>query len=40
MPEYCGIISDRPTTRAKPDRLIYEEEKFDERILDRVDILF
>ncbi len=29
MPEYCGVISVRPTTRARRDRIEYEESKFD-----------
>jgi thiamine biosynthesis protein ThiI len=35
MPEYCGVISVNPTTRAKLDRVVAEEEKFDLEILDR-----
>ncbi|OEO27475.1 tRNA 4-thiouridine(8) synthase ThiI [Pseudomonas sp. J237] len=35
MPEYCGVISVNPTTRAKRDRIIYEEQQFDMAILDR-----
>lgn len=35
MPEYCGVISDRPTTCAKEDRLKEEEANFDFSILDK-----
>ena len=35
MPEYCGVISVGPTTRAKPARVVYEEEQFDMAVLDR-----
>ena len=35
MPEYCGVISVNPTTRAKLHRVEAEEEKFDMAILDR-----
>lgn len=34
MPEYCGVISDRPTTLAKMDRVLREEENFDLKVLD------
>ncbi|WP_207062391.1 tRNA uracil 4-sulfurtransferase ThiI [Motiliproteus sp. SC1-56] len=34
MPEYCGVISDRPTTHAKPERIVEEEEKFDFSVLE------
>lgn len=34
MPEYCGVISDRPTTNAKIDRILEEEGKFDFSVLD------
>ena len=34
MPEYCGVISVNPTTRAKPYRIEHEEEKFDFSKLD------
>lgn len=36
IPEYCGVISDRPTTRANPQRLLEEECCLDEEVLDRV----
>ena len=35
MPEYCGVISVNPTTRAKLSRVQAEEERFDMAILDR-----
>ncbi|MET1081147.1 MAG: tRNA uracil 4-sulfurtransferase ThiI [Pseudomonas sp.] len=35
MPEYCGVISVGPTTRAKPARVVYEEEQFDLAVLER-----
>jgi len=35
MPEYCGVISVNPTTRAKPDRVEAQEKNFDMAILDR-----
>jgi thiamine biosynthesis protein ThiI len=35
MPEYCGVISVNPTTRARLHRVEAEEEKFDMAILDR-----
>jgi thiamine biosynthesis protein ThiI len=35
MPEYCGVISVNPTTRARLDRVIAQEENFDMAILDR-----
>jgi len=35
MPEYCAVISDRPTTAARPERLEELEGKFDFDILDR-----
>ncbi len=35
MPEYCGVISVNPTTRAKAARVEAEEEKFDMAILQR-----
>ncbi|MCG4452390.1 tRNA 4-thiouridine(8) synthase ThiI [Pseudomonas sp. MMS21-TM103] len=35
MPEYCGVISVNPTTRAKKDRIEYEERQFDMAILER-----
>jgi thiamine biosynthesis protein ThiI len=35
MPEYCGVISVNPTTRAKLDRVEAQELHFDMAILDR-----
>lgn len=35
MPEYCGVISVRPTTRARLDRTLAQERYFDIAILDR-----
>ena len=35
MPEYCGVISVKPTTRAKRDRVADEEGRFDMAVLDR-----
>ncbi|MFC6669899.1 tRNA uracil 4-sulfurtransferase ThiI [Marinobacterium aestuariivivens] len=35
MPEYCGVISDRPTTRAKLDRVLEEEGHFDYEVLEQ-----
>lgn len=35
MPEYCGVISVSPTTRAKLWRVEAEEAKFDSQILER-----
>ena len=35
MPEYCGVISDRPTTHAKRDRIEKEETEFDFAVLDK-----
>jgi tRNA uracil 4-sulfurtransferase len=35
MPEYCGVISVGPTTRAKLDRVEAQEQFFDMAILDR-----
>jgi thiamine biosynthesis protein ThiI len=35
MPEYCGVISVRPTTRAKLERVEAQERNFDMAILDR-----
>lgn len=34
MPEYCGVISRKPTTRAQVDRIEHEESKFDFAVLD------
>lgn len=35
MPEYCGVISVRPSTRARLDRTLAQERFFDMAILDR-----
>ena len=35
MPEYCGVISVNPTTKAKLPKVQAEEENFDMTILDR-----
>lgn len=35
MPEYCGVISVNPTTRARLERVEAEEQRFDMTILDR-----
>ncbi|MBE9540237.1 MAG: tRNA 4-thiouridine(8) synthase ThiI [Proteobacteria bacterium] len=35
MPEYCGVISVNPTTKARLDRVEAQENKFDMAILDR-----
>ena len=43
MPEFCGVISDKPTTCAKPERVAAEESKFDfavlERAVENVDVI-
>lgn len=35
MPEYCGVISNRPTVKAKRERLEAEEDKFDFDVLEQ-----
>ncbi|WKD49453.1 tRNA uracil 4-sulfurtransferase ThiI [Microbulbifer spongiae] len=35
MPEYCGVISVKPTTRAKIEKVESEENRFDFTVLDR-----
>ncbi len=35
MPEYCGVISDRPTTHARLERIEKEEALFDMAVLER-----
>ncbi|RRJ83128.1 tRNA uracil 4-sulfurtransferase ThiI [Aestuariirhabdus litorea] len=35
MPEYCGVISVNPTTRARKHRVEREEERFDMAVLER-----
>ncbi len=34
IPEYCAVISDKPTTRARPERIEREEGKFDFGVLE------
>lgn len=34
VPEYCGVISVKPTTRARLHKIVAEEEKFDFAVLD------
>ncbi|MCL2918230.1 tRNA uracil 4-sulfurtransferase ThiI [Shewanella litorisediminis] len=36
MPEYCGVISQRPTVKAVLSKVEAEEQKFSEDLLDRV----
>ncbi len=36
MPEYCGVISNRPTVKAQMDKVLEEEAKFDFGILEQV----
>lgn len=36
MPEYCGVISNKPTVKAKLDVIEAEEQKFDFDVLNRV----
>jgi thiamine biosynthesis protein ThiI len=35
MPEYCGVISVKPATRAKLPRVEHEESRFDSAVLER-----
>ncbi|PSL11975.1 [ThiS-adenylate] sulfurtransferase [Marinobacterium halophilum] len=35
MPEYCGVISDKPTTHARRERVEAEESNFDFEVLER-----
>ncbi|HTQ99605.1 MAG TPA: tRNA uracil 4-sulfurtransferase ThiI [Candidatus Acidoferrum sp.] len=35
IPEYCGVISVKPTTRAKRHRIEHEEQRFDFAVLER-----
>jgi thiamine biosynthesis protein ThiI len=35
IPEYCGVISVKPTTRAKRHRVEHEEKRFDFAVLER-----
>ena len=34
IPEYCAVISKNPTTKAKPEKIAAEEERFDFAVLD------
>ena len=34
IPEYCAVISDKPTTKARPGRIEREEARFDFAVLD------
>lgn len=34
IPEYCAVISKNPTTKAKPEKIKAEEERFDFSVLD------
>ncbi|WP_205964684.1 tRNA uracil 4-sulfurtransferase ThiI [Paraglaciecola marina] len=36
MPEYCGVISKKPTTKADPQQVAHEESKLDFGIIERV----
>jgi len=36
IPEYCGVVSDKPSTRAKQKDIDYEEAKFPFELLDQV----
>ncbi|MCV5737112.1 tRNA 4-thiouridine(8) synthase ThiI, partial [Escherichia coli] len=36
MPEYCGVISKKPTVKAVKEKLEAEEAKFDFSILEKV----
>jgi thiamine biosynthesis protein ThiI len=35
MPEYCGVISDRPTTEAKMHKILAEEDNFNFEVLNK-----
>lgn len=35
IPEYCGVISNKPTTRARVDRIEHEESRFDFLVLEQ-----
>jgi len=35
MPEYCGVISQKPTVKAVESKLLAEEDKFDFSVLDK-----
>jgi thiamine biosynthesis protein ThiI len=34
MPEYCGVISDKPATGAKLEKVLKEEARFDDSLLE------
>lgn len=34
MPEYCGVVSEKPSTGAKLSDILFEEEKFDMSLLE------
>lgn len=36
IPEYCGVISQKPTVKAVMGKILAEEEKFSEDLIDRV----
>lgn len=36
MPEFCGVISKKPTVKAKLDKILAEEDNFDFDVLDTV----
>lgn len=36
MPEYCGVISRKPTVKAVPEKIIEEESRFDMSIIEQV----
>ncbi|ROR98866.1 thiamine biosynthesis protein ThiI [Sinobacterium caligoides] len=35
MPEYCGVISVKPTTKAKPEKIESQESRFDFAVLEQ-----
>lgn len=35
MPEYCGVISVNPTTKARPGRIAHEEENLNRQLLEQ-----
>jgi thiamine biosynthesis protein ThiI len=35
MPEYCGVISDKPATGAKLEQILEEEKKFPFELLEK-----
>jgi thiamine biosynthesis protein ThiI len=35
MPEYCGVISDRPATQSEEEVIVKEEKNIDEEIIVR-----